>query len=194
MKLNRKEAKKASQTDEIELLQKIAQGDRAAFEALYFQHYHALYQFIGRVTRRSDLCEDILNESMLTVWQKADNFRGDSKVSTWIFGIAYNKALKSLEKSARWNSRFSSLDEQTLDSKATPLAKPDENLTEIQLQQHVHQGLQKLNPEQRTAFELTFYFGYSYPEIAKVCNCSVNTIKTRMFHARRSLQQHVNIK
>jgi RNA polymerase sigma-70 factor (ECF subfamily) len=138
------------------------------------------------------MCEEILNDTMLTVWQKAGSFQGDSKVSTWILGIAYRKALKALEKNRRWNNQLEPLSDAFAET-ATTAAMPDEKLTQLQTQQRVDRGLKALNPEQRTAFELTFYFGYSYAEIAQICHCSVNTIKTRMFHARRRLQAHLEI-
>lgn len=181
---------KSSNDSATKLLNQVAAGDRVAFKRLYFEHYDTLCQFIGRVTRRSDLSEDILNETMLVVWQKAAEFRGNSKVSTWIFGIAYRKALKALEKSERWNSRFSVFDPSTNEAQSDS-PPPDEQASELQMLQHINRGLQKLNPEQRAAFELTFYFGYSYPEIAKICDCSVNTVKTRMFHARRHLKDYI---
>jgi RNA polymerase sigma-70 factor (ECF subfamily) len=178
--------------DDAELLRRTADGDRAAFERLYFRLYNPLHRFIGRVTHHGDLCEEILNETMLTVWQKADSFHGDSKVSTWVFGIAYRKSLKALEKSRRWNSRMESMSDTLADTTAA-VGQPDEKLTQLQIQQRIDRGLKLLNPEQRTAFELTFYFGYSYAEIAQICHCSVNTVKTRMFHARRRLQVHLEI-
>jgi len=77
--------------DEAALLQRIAAGDRLAFEALYRGYYPRLTRFLERVIRRPHSIEEILNDAMLVVWRKAASFNGRSKVSTWIFSIATAK-------------------------------------------------------------------------------------------------------
>src|SRR6185436_9172355 len=80
--------------DEAALLLRIADKDRAAFEALYRNYYRRLWRFLEPLTRRPLLIDEILDDAMLVVWTKAATFNGRSRVSTWIFAIAYNKALK----------------------------------------------------------------------------------------------------
>ena len=89
----------SSERSELELLTQVAEGDRAAFQQLYTMYYHPLLNFIRRLTGRLDLAEEGVNDVMLVVWTNGGAFAGRSKVSTWIWGIAYRKALKLLERS-----------------------------------------------------------------------------------------------
>ena len=83
--------------DEVALMGRVASGDGEAFEVLYRCFYRRLRRFLERMTRRPQLVEEILNDTMLVVWRKAHTYNLRSKVSTWIFAIAYRKALKALK-------------------------------------------------------------------------------------------------
>lgn len=173
------------QTPDVELIAAVVRQDEAAFRALYMRYYERLRQFIYKVVRRPDLVEEVLNDTFFTVWNKAGNFGGYSSVSTWIFGIAYNKCLKALERTERWQTRYFAMDQEEEFSRDY---SPDEVADDARLHRRVHHSLKQLSPEQRMVFELTHFLGYSYSEIAAVADCSINTVKTRMFHARRKLQ------
>jgi RNA polymerase sigma-70 factor (ECF subfamily) len=87
--------------EERYLLQCIAQRDHAALQRLYLNYHRRLSRFLMRMVHRYDFAEEIINDTMWAVWQQADKFRGDSQVSTWIFGIAYRRALKELKRAGR---------------------------------------------------------------------------------------------
>jgi RNA polymerase sigma-70 factor (ECF subfamily) len=138
-------------------------------------------RFLFRITRRADLVEEVLNDAMLVVWQKADSFHGDSRVSTWVFGIAYRKALKALERAGR--SRVLVGEEEL-----PTLAAPVNEVEELELQDWLSNGLDGLSAEQRMVVESVYYLGLSYNDIAEIAGCPIGTVKTRMFHARRRLK------
>ena len=79
----------------------LREGDRKAFEELYYLYHRRMARFLTRLTRRYDLAEEIINDTFWVVWRKAEDFRGDSQPSTWIFGIAYRKARNAFRASAR---------------------------------------------------------------------------------------------
>ena len=166
---------------EHDLVRQIAAKDRRAFEALYRAYYRRLMRFLFRITRRADLVEEVLNDAMLVVWQKADSFHGDSRVSTWVFGIAYRKALKALERAGR--SRVLVGEEEL-----PTLAAPVNEVEELELQDWLSNGLDGLSAEQRMVVESVYYLGLSYNDIAEIAGCPIGTVKTRMFHARRRLK------
>ena len=172
------------------LLAQIVRRDQKAFRELYMRYLPRLRQFILRITHRSDLTEEILNDTFLTIWEKSCDYAGRSKVSTWIFGIAYFKCLKALERSERWCSKHSLVSDQ--ETVKLDFNGPDSTAEAGQLRQRLSGGLMRLSPEQRMVVELTYYFGYSYTEIAAVAKCPVNTVKTRMFHARRKLHEELS--
>lgn len=169
---------------EHDLVRRVAARDRRAFETLYRAYYRRLLRFLFRVTRRTDLVEEILNDAMLVVWQKAGTFHGDSRVSTWIFGIAYRKALKALERAGRARA-------QIADQDLPQLAGPDSPAGELELADWLSHGLDRLSLEQRMVVESVYYLGLSYNDIAEIAGCPVGTVKTRMFHARRRLKDYL---
>src|SRR4051812_19615310 len=85
-------------TDELTLLRRVATKDRKAFEALYHLYYRRLFGYLLKLTRRAELVEEVLNDVMMAIWKGAASFDGRSRPSTWIFGIAYHKALKALAR------------------------------------------------------------------------------------------------
>src|SRR5262245_29312499 len=95
-----RELKPAANADEREqaLVSRIGGGDKAALEELYLIYHRRLARFLTRVIRDYDLAQEIINDTMFVVWQRALKFRGASRVSTWIMGIAYRRALKSLRR------------------------------------------------------------------------------------------------
>jgi RNA polymerase sigma-70 factor (ECF subfamily) len=122
---------------------------------------------------------------MLVVWEKGQTFTGRSTVSTWIMGIAYRKGLKLREKSKRWSDRFKAVDIEDWNEPFLPSEIPTD---EVVMQDLLSRALRQLSPEQRAVVELTYFHGYSYREISDIAGCPVNTVKTRMFHARAKLR------
>src|ERR1700733_8246162 len=94
---------------EVELIARIAQGDRKAFEELYNLYHRRLARFLTRLTKRYDVAEEVINDTFWIVWRKAGAFRGDSQPSTWILGIAYRRARNAFRSSAR-NDAHENLD------------------------------------------------------------------------------------
>jgi RNA polymerase sigma-70 factor (ECF subfamily) len=167
---------------EVELLVRIADQDRSAFEALYRNYYRRLWRFLEPLTRRPNLIDEILDDTMLVVWTKAATFNGASRVSNWIFAIAYNKALKALKREGRWHQGVMPPDfVEFADT-------PESELIERQSRLAVKRLVGQLSAEQRAVVELTYYHGCGYKEIAEITGSPVNTVKTRMFHARRRLK------
>lgn len=169
------------------LLARVAEGDRDAFRTLYAMYYQPILRFIRRLTGQLSLAEEGVNDVMLVVWQSGKSFGGRSKVSTWIMGIAFRKALKLLDASRRWSFRFKASDfDAWIEHVEAPPAEAGDGMD---LHELLERALARLSPEQRAVVELTYFGGYSYLEIAAITNCPVNTVKTRMFHARAKLRR-----
>jgi len=181
--------KAAVEGDEYALLERIVQGDTQAFETFYKLYYPRLSRFILRITHQPDHIEELIQETLLLVWEKPERFNHTCKISTWVFGIAYYKALKSMSKAARSNNDLD-IDEFS-ETMADPLAKMADN---AETQDWLNRALESLPADQRAVIELTFYHGLSYQEIAKILDCPENTVKTRMFHARKKLQAFAQAK
>lgn len=171
----------AGTAHEVDLLARIGEGDRKAFEELYNLYHRRMARFLTRLTRRYDIAEEVINDTFWVVWRKARSFRGDSQPSTWILGIAYRKARNAFRSSAR-------LAEQNLDVELAPLTTEEPAGTE-ELRDWLAAALTQLPVEQRMAVELCYELGHSCEEIAVIMSCPVNTVKTRLFHARAKLQK-----
>lgn len=175
--------KSTTGVDEYALFERIVEGDELAFETFYKHFYPRLFRFILRTTRQPESIEELIQETLLLVWEKPERFNHTSKISTWVFGIAYHKALKSMSKTAR---RSHDVDVEELNETiGDPLANLAEN---TEAQDWLNSALDRLSADQRAVIELTFYHGLAYQDIAKILDCPENTVKTRMFHARKKLQ------
>lgn len=171
---------------DIALLARIANGDRAALRELYGTYYHPLLRFIYRITGRLELAQEGVNDVMLVVWRNGRSFGGRSSVSTWIMGIAYRKALKLLAASRRWTDRIAGT---PLDEVVERFDGMAEQSDDGDLRDLLDAALRHLSAEHRAVVELTYFYGCSYEEIAAIAACPVNTVKTRMFHARAKLKK-----
>ena len=169
--------------DERELLSRVCAQDLQAFERLYRMYRPRLARFLMGMLQRPQLIEEVLDDTMMVVWQTAGNFRGTSKPSTWIFAIAYRKALKA---KARWPQP---VEDEEFDSRVCPDPGPDQQLHHQRLHDALIAAMDHLSADHRAVVDLTYFHGMGYREIAEIVDCPVDTVKTRMFHARRRLKQ-----
>ena len=169
--------------DELELLERIKAHDMDAFERLYRIYQPRLARFLVHLLKRPQLVEEVLDDTMMVVWQTAGSFRGTSKLSTWVFAIAYRKALKAR---ARWPDP---LENDERDSRVSNDPSPDAELERSRVHDALTRAMDVLSTEQRAVVDLTYFHGLGYRDIAEILSCPVDTVKTRMFHARRRLKQ-----
>lgn len=179
----RPDSARSTDASDRHLVERVAAGDRQAFRELYVGYHLRLARFLTRLTRRYDVAEEIINDTLWVVWRKAPEFRGDSKVSTWIMSIAYRRALKTLRRLNPGGKL------QPLDEASAPAVDAAHQLdTDGDLHDWLDRALAQLPAEQRLVIELTYYQGLSCHEVAEISDCPVNTVKTRMYHARRKLK------
>jgi RNA polymerase sigma-70 factor (ECF subfamily) len=164
-----------------ELLRSVANGDARALEHLYLEYHRRLLQFLSRLSSHREALEEAINDTFWIVWQKAREFRGGSRVSTWIMGIAWRCAMKALRR----NSDTSA--EAFANSMPAEPAST-ESLVGEERGEWLERGLATLPMEQRATLELAYYVGHSCEEIAIIMACPVNTVKARMFQARIKLR------
>lgn len=169
--------------DERELLERVKAHDVDAFERLFRIYQPRLARFLINLVKRPQLVEEVLDDTMMVVWQTAGSFRGTSKLSTWVFAIAYRKALKAR---ARWPDP---LEDSSPDTRVSNDPAPDADLDRSRVRDALVGAMDGLSAEQRAVVDLTYFHGLGYREIGEILNCPVDTVKTRMFHARRRLKQ-----
>jgi RNA polymerase sigma-70 factor (ECF subfamily) len=178
-------AAKGDDAVDAELLAGIAAGDSEALTQLYQRYHGRLLRFLQRLTGDIESAQEAVNDVMLVVWSSADTFAGRSRVSTWIMGIAYRKAMKARMRLQRWTSRFKAADWSELIERRAGIEGPMKDLVDQDL---LYRAMQLLPAKQRAVVELTYFFGLNYDEIGEIVGCPTNTVKTRMFHARAKLK------
>ena len=167
-------------------IRRIAAGERRAFEELYDAYHRRLFRYVIRILRDRERAEEVTSETLVEVWKGAATFKGQSRLSTWIFGIAHHKALNAIRRRP--------VAEIELDhAKAVPDRGdgPEASVAQAALRENVRRALDRLSPEHHAVVELTHYHGFSYAEIAEIVKCPLNTVKTRMFYARKQLRVHL---
>ncbi len=171
--------------DDTALLQRVAAHDRAAFEALYTQYAPRVSSFLSRLLEHEDLIEEVRNDVMLTIWQQASRFKQTSRLSTWIFGIARYKALYARKRSASRPMTY--VASETASQEAIDWDHPETITLRQEHARSLASAVADLPQKQRLMVTLVLGEELSYQEIATSTGCSVNTVKTRMFYARRRL-------
>ena len=178
----RRLAAPAVAVDEVRLLDRIAERDLRAFEELYRIYHPRLTRFLLNFLRRPQLAEEAVNDTMMVVWRQPERFNGTSKVSTWIFAIAYRVALKARSR------HDEPMEDHGADQRQSAEADPEEHLEQRQVQSILLEAMAGLSPDHRAVVDLTYFHDIGYREIAKILDCPVGTVKTRMHHARRHLK------
>jgi RNA polymerase sigma factor (sigma-70 family) len=174
-----------SEAEDARLIALIRDKDLNAFETLYRSYHTRLSRFLLRLINRPHMVEEVLNDTLMVVWEKAENFTGASKLSTWIFAIAYRKAMKALRK------QDVPVDDSVIEERASLDPTPEEDLGHDTRRKLLLAAMNELSPEHRAVINFTYFQDMGYREIATIMDCPIDTIKTRMFHARRRLKQRM---
>jgi RNA polymerase sigma-70 factor (ECF subfamily) len=181
----RKEGRTSAPESDLQLLSRIREGDRSAFEQLYRLYHPRLTRFLQTLIRRPTIVEEVLNDTMMVVWSKPDSFHGASKLSTWIYAIAYRKAMKGLRQ------QDEAVEDKDAERRMSLEAGPEDSSGRIRVHQMLMKAMGELTAAHRAVVDLTYFHELGYREIADILECPVDTVKTRMFHARRHLRKHL---
>jgi RNA polymerase sigma-70 factor (ECF subfamily) len=171
-------------TEDEVLIRQIAAHDAEAFTTLYQRYAPRLAGFLSQRLTQPDLVDDVLHETLLVVWQGAACFRGQARLSTWIFCIAQRKAHQARVACQRASALPVSLT-------GTEPEDSEELLLQRERVHAVTCALAALVPAQRTLLDLSYVQDWSVPAIAAHLGCSVSTVKTRRRQARRCLAAHL---
>jgi len=174
------QSKQPDQID-LELLERIAsKQDRQALAQLYERFRSPVSSFLLRKIREKKLIDEIYNDVMLIVWRKAPEFEAKSKVSTWVFGIAYRTSLAHSRKELKHTDK-------TQEFVTTDIPEAQES----DASEQVRAAITALSDNHRTVIELAYYYGHSVAEISEVIDCPISTVKTRLFYARKHLKTSI---
>lgn len=166
------------------LIGRIAQGDRSAMQVLYGRHHVRVFRFGLRLVRNEQVAEDLISEVFLDVWRQAGKFEGRSAVSTWLLAITRFKALSALRrrKDAELDDEAAGAIEDTSDDPEVTVQKKDTS-------DALRKCMSHLSAEHREIVDLVYYHEKSVEEAAGIIGIPENTVKTRLFYARKKLAE-----
>jgi RNA polymerase sigma-70 factor (ECF subfamily) len=153
-------------------------------QVLFARHHVRVYRFVLRLVSNPTVAEDVISEVFLDVWRQADRFEGRSAVSTWMLAIARFKTLSALRKKPD-----EALDEEVARSIEDASDNPEIALEKKDTNAVLRRCLEKLSPEHREIIDLVYYHERSVEEAAEIVKIPENTVKTRMFYARKKLAE-----
>jgi RNA polymerase sigma-70 factor (ECF subfamily) len=171
-------------TSDEALIGRIASGDRLAMQVLFARHHVRVFRFVLRLVRNESAAEDLISEVFLDVWRQADRFEGRSAVSTWLLAIARFKALTALRRKPD-----AELDEETAEAIEDHADNPEVVLEKKDKSAAIRKCLSGLSAEHREIIDLVYYHEKSVEEVAEIIGIPENTVKTRMFYARKRLAE-----
>jgi RNA polymerase sigma-70 factor, ECF subfamily len=174
----------ALHTSDSEILGRIAQGDKLAMRVLFARHNTRVYRFVLRLVGNEALAEDLVNEVFVDVWRNAGGFQGKSQVSTWILAIARFKALSSLRR-----RKDDALDEAAAAVIPDTVDDPEIALQKLDRVAILRECMSHLSRDHREIIDLVYYHDKSVTEAAEIVGVPCNTVKTRVFHARKRMSQ-----
>lgn len=169
--------------EEVQLIARVRARDLRAFERLYRDYRPRLTRFLIHLIHRPNLVEEILDDTMLVVWSQPDMYDSASKLSTWIFAIAYRKGLNALKR------QDEPVEDKDSEFQASSDAGPEQQVGARQVREVLLKTMRQLSPDHRAVVDLTYFQEIGYREIAEIMECPVDTVKTRMYHARRHLKR-----
>ncbi len=179
------------------LIEAHCQGDPTAFSELVRRYGDSILGYLMRMSGNHHQAEDLFQETFKRVHEKAHTFRGD-KFKSWLFTIATHVAIDGMRRRRRMrivslNQRLDCTDQDSEELSAVALAddscEPSQEAAKAEQAEQVRDAIESLPARQRATLVLAYYQQLSYPEVAKVLNCSLGTVKTQMYRALRTLAQ-----
>ena len=170
-------------SDEV-LVGRIANGDRDAMRLRFIRHNLCVFRFLLRIVGNDATAEDLLSDVFLDVWRNAGRFEARSQVKTWLLGIARLKALSALKRRS-----FDVLDDGVAESIEDPADDPELVLRTAERGALLQACLKQLSSAHRQVVDLVYYHEQSIDEVARIIGVPRNTVKTRIFYARKRIAE-----
>lgn len=166
------------------LLARVAKRDREALAEVYARFQRPLFRYLFHLLGRKELAEDVLQEVMVIVWQKAHTFQRTGQAARWIFGIAHHQAFKALRR----DTSVTFLELEAASDLPDGAPDPEADIVRQATCEEIANALACLTPEHREVLELTFFQDFSGKEIAEIIDIPLGTVKSRLSYARRALK------
>mgnify|MGYP001560295759 FL=1 len=192
-----REGRRMSERDiDQQLVERAQQGDKRAFELLVSKYQRKLGRLLSRFIRDADEVEDVTQEAFVKAYRALPTFRGDSAFYTWLYRIGINTAKNFLASAGRrvpTSTNYDAEEAQAFDDgdQLRDFNTPENLLMSKQIAQTVNQSMDRLPEELRSAIMLREIEGMSYEDIAKMMDCPIGTVRSRIFRAREAIAEQL---
>jgi len=177
--------------DDVQLVRAAKKGSLAAFEELVARHRDKIYARAFSMMRNEDEALDLSQEAWIKAWQRLQQFHGDSSFATWMTRIVINLCLDQLRKQKRQRAESIEVMEEEVGGVERYMApvtvNPTKGLEKAELRERIDKAMAQLSVAHRTVLILHEFEGLEYKEVAKRMNCSIGTVMSRLFYARRRM-------
>jgi len=178
-----------------ELVLKVQQGDKSAFDLLVIKYQHRIIQLVNRYIKDPSEAQDVAQEAFIKAYKALENFRGESAFYTWLYRIAINTAKNYLVSRSRRHSDYH-VDVQDAEQVGNApqlkgMETPDELLQNDEIIDVINVAIEQLPEDMKTAIVLREFEGLSYEEIAQAMECPVGTVRSRIFRAREAIDEQL---
>ncbi len=179
-----------------ELVERVQQGDKKAFDVLVLKYQHRLVKLISGYIRDQSEVYDVAQESFIKAYRALPKFRGDSEFYTWLYRIAINTAKNYLVSQGR-KPKMLDIDNEALGGlpscpELNDIATPERLLQRDEVEKAVFSAIEELPEDLRVAVTLRELEGLSYEEIAEAMECPIGTVRSRIFRARESINERLD--
>ncbi|MDA3879198.1 MAG: sigma-70 family RNA polymerase sigma factor [Prolixibacteraceae bacterium] len=173
------------------LIDRLKQRDERAFKELVDQYQQMVFSTCLGIVHDYDDADDVVQDVFIEAFRSVDNFRADSKISTWLYRIAVNKSLNFIRdnKRRRFFQSIGAVDSPEIADEQHMTDMPYHSMVEKERTEILHQAIDSLPGKQRTAFVLSKYEELPYAEIAEVMKTSVSSVESLLFRAKKNLQK-----
>ena len=175
---------------EADLVRKSQKGDMASFEELVARYRDKIYARAYSMMRNEEEALDLSQDAWVKGWQRLAQFQGDSSFATWMTRIVINLCLDQLRKHKRQRSEsIEAMEEEGGVERHMPVVEPNPTagLERVELRERIDKALAQLSVQHRTVLVLHEFEELEYKEIAKRMKCSIGTVMSRLFYARRRM-------
>ena len=180
-----------------QLVERVRRGDKRAFDLLILKYQHKIISIVGRYLGDRNDVQDVSQETFIKAYRALPNFRGESAFYTWLYRIAINTAKNHLvSKSRRPPNIDIDIDDGEFQDNSAVLRdnkSPEASLATKQMEEVIFRAIENLPPELRVAVTLREFEGLSYEEIARMMECPVGTVRSRIFRAREAIEQKIRL-
>ena len=183
-----------AESDDAELVRRCQAGDSSAFSDLVIRYRNKVFAMVYGMTQNEQDAWDLAQEGFLKAWRSIHRFRGQSSFYTWLYRIMTNVTIDALRRKGihgetEFDDRIAPANVEP-GSRTTPSAVPLPNnkLEQREIRQRIDEAISKLSPEHRAVIVMKEVQDLQYSEIAEILNCSLGTVMSRLFYARKKLQ------